>query len=405
MSAILNLPDIRPSLLLDFANSRTLDPRVSCIRATEATVNDFAKLRTVPANVPRTAYNPNAGHCLGLLVEPSAINKSLNSDDASLWQNTSSVIANNEIAPDGTLTADTILNPLDSGTQNMQFVTLEDGVTETFSRYLCKRSTAQWVRLRVSMNAQASASIFIDIKNKAIGTKNPEFTGAMFEDLGDWLRFSVQYTPPANQGGSRTYCYNPVAADGSPDPAIDKTLIVWRSQIEVGTKATSAIKTTGSQATRFTDSIYMALDDWFNPDEGTLVVEYELSKMTSNAAVVEINSLDTPTANKISMRYASGGHAQFLVAIDGVNQVSVAPSGVNVPGRYCRSMSYKSGEFMQAINGNVSAPQAGNIVPPLDNLRIGSEGNGSNMLNDTIRRIAYYPRAFTAAQHQRVTTL
>lgn len=87
MSVIADLPDIRPSLLLDFANSGRVDPRIQCIRASAATCcGPDGKLRTVAANVPRIDYDPVTGKCLGLLVEEARTNLWLNSATASAGQ-------------------------------------------------------------------------------------------------------------------------------------------------------------------------------------------------------------------------------------------------------------------------------------------------------------------------------
>lgn len=75
MTAIANLPDLRPSLLLDFANSGRVDPRIQCTRASAATCwGSDGKLRAVAANVPRIDYDPVTGKCLGLLVEEQRTN-------------------------------------------------------------------------------------------------------------------------------------------------------------------------------------------------------------------------------------------------------------------------------------------------------------------------------------------
>lgn len=80
MTAIADLPDIRPSLLLDFANSGRVDPRIECTRASSATCwGPDGKLRTVPANTPRIDYDPATGKCSGLLVEESRTNMLINS--------------------------------------------------------------------------------------------------------------------------------------------------------------------------------------------------------------------------------------------------------------------------------------------------------------------------------------
>lgn len=75
------LPKIRPTLNLDFANGRYMDPRVSFTRASAATYFDaMGVLRTAAAGEPRFDYGPVTGESLGLLVEGQATNLLLGSD-------------------------------------------------------------------------------------------------------------------------------------------------------------------------------------------------------------------------------------------------------------------------------------------------------------------------------------
>ena len=80
MTTITDFPAIRPSLLLDFANSGRVDPRISSTRASTATCyGPDGVLRTVASNVPRIDFDPLTGKCLGLLVEEARTNLLLNS--------------------------------------------------------------------------------------------------------------------------------------------------------------------------------------------------------------------------------------------------------------------------------------------------------------------------------------
>jgi len=55
-------PNIAPSLLLDFANVRTLDPRITFARASSATYFDqFGVLRSAANNVARFDHDPVTG--------------------------------------------------------------------------------------------------------------------------------------------------------------------------------------------------------------------------------------------------------------------------------------------------------------------------------------------------------
>ena len=70
----------RPALLLPFAQSGTVDPRITFTRASSATYFNLQGVLSTAANdVPRIDFDPITGRCLGLLIERSSTNIVLNS--------------------------------------------------------------------------------------------------------------------------------------------------------------------------------------------------------------------------------------------------------------------------------------------------------------------------------------
>lgn len=89
MSIQQNFPAISPSLSLNFARSKTLDPRITFTRTSTATrVNGQGLIEGVPANTPRFdhSYDPVSGtvKSLGLLIEESRSNLVLFSERSDL---------------------------------------------------------------------------------------------------------------------------------------------------------------------------------------------------------------------------------------------------------------------------------------------------------------------------------
>jgi hypothetical protein len=105
-------PVTRPSLLLDFANSKTVDRRITFTRSSSATYYDSQGiLRYAVTDQPRIDHDPSTGECRGLLIEEQRTNLYTYSEDFSnsAWSKTgTTVTSNTTIAPDGTSTADTI---------------------------------------------------------------------------------------------------------------------------------------------------------------------------------------------------------------------------------------------------------------------------------------------------------
>lgn len=80
MSIQSNFPAIKPTLLLDFANTRTLDGRITFTRASTATYFDqFGVMQTAASGVARFNHNPTTLESLGLLIEEQRTNLVLNS--------------------------------------------------------------------------------------------------------------------------------------------------------------------------------------------------------------------------------------------------------------------------------------------------------------------------------------
>ena len=108
--------DERPSLLLDFANSKTLDPRITFERQSIGTyVDEAGIIRTAADNEARFDHDPVTGESLGLLIEPTATNLSINSETN--WDT-----SNPQITADTT-----VLNP--SGGTNTFRCDIPSGVT------------------------------------------------------------------------------------------------------------------------------------------------------------------------------------------------------------------------------------------------------------------------------------
>ena len=106
-------PTVRPTLNLDFAKTKALDPRITFTRASTATfVGSNGLIQTAASGAPRFDHNPATGESLGLLVEGARTNLLLRSEefDNAYWGKTrSSVTANATTSPAGTLTADKLI--------------------------------------------------------------------------------------------------------------------------------------------------------------------------------------------------------------------------------------------------------------------------------------------------------
>jgi hypothetical protein len=99
-------PTVEPSLNLDFANTKRLDPRITFTRASTATfVGDNGLIQSAAVNAARFDHNPATGESLGLLVEEARTNLAYGRVIAYSQEGWTGVFPNNGLAPDNTFTA------------------------------------------------------------------------------------------------------------------------------------------------------------------------------------------------------------------------------------------------------------------------------------------------------------
>jgi hypothetical protein len=99
----LNYPEVRPTLDLNFARVKALDPRITFTRASGGSyVGADGLIKYAGVNEARFDHNPTTGESLGLLVEEQRTNLLLRSeefDNASWTAEASAITANTKLHP------------------------------------------------------------------------------------------------------------------------------------------------------------------------------------------------------------------------------------------------------------------------------------------------------------------
>jgi hypothetical protein len=419
MAIQLLYPTIAPSLNLDFANTRTLDPRITFTRASAATFFDqFGVLRTAAADAPRFDHNPVTGESLGLLIEEQRTNLLVRSEEfnEAAWTKTrASITANAIVAPDGTLTADKLVE--DTTASNTHFinrsVTVSGSTNYTLSVFT-KAGERSLVFLRFGPNASIEgglgASAAFDLSAGVIlgaqaGTATISNVGNGFYrcSLTALTASGVTSTQPEIRllppgwawGATSNY-----TGDGT------SGIYIWGAQLEAGAFPTSYIKTEASQVTRSADVAVMTgtnFSSWYRQDEGALLVDYSRPwAVPSSAIFPRTASIGTAGSNSnvIELNGAINGEI-FTVRAGNVDQAAIL-SAVSGSGRHAGA--YKLDDFAAALSGTLATPDTSGTVPTVNQLVIGNRQDGIRALNGHIRKLAYYPRRLSNAQLQALTT-
>lgn len=242
-------PTIEPSLKLDFANARALDPRITFTRASRATyIGRDGLVKYAGDDEARFDHDPTTGESLGLLIEEGRTNLIPHSQElnAATWNKYfgSSVSANYAIAPDGTQTADRIIfdgTPAGQITHNLSGLTI--GQQYVFSA---------WVKSDGSSNN--GCSLYVG------------GTSIQIIPTSEWKRIYLVRTA-AGTGE------NPLFLCG-----VVNSLLVWGVQYEAGSFPTSYFPTSGASATRGQEDVIItgtSFSSWYNQIEGTIYCSYK----------------------------------------------------------------------------------------------------------------------------------
>jgi len=409
MSVQSNFPAIKPTLLFDFANTEQLDPRITFTRSSNATYYDqFGVLKTAASGVARFDHNPVTGESLGLEIEEQRTNLLTYSeqfDNAAWTKGLSSITTNAIAAPDGTLTADKLVEDTSNGSHLIrQSVTgLASGSTLTLSVYLkaAERTTAQiYFNDNASTGNRIQADFNLSSGTTSSATNFGTFTGASssITSVGNgWYRCTISgvavgVTAVGNRVIMSTANYTGDGTSG---------IYIWGAQLEVGGFATSYIQTVASQVTRAADAASMTgtnFSSWYSQGQGTLYTEFNPLALAASSGVV-IN--DNTTSNRIRLATTSVSD-QGTVTTSGTAQ-AVLDGGTPAANTMMKlAMAYQVNNFALSLNGATAATDTAGTVPVVSQLQIGSET--TTVGNLTIKKMAYYPIVSTATQLQALTS-
>lgn len=389
---------LSPSLLLNFTNTSTLDPRITFTRSTTATfTGSNGLIQTAAIDAPRFDYNPTTLASLGLLIEEQRTNLFLQSQFASGWINfgTATQTPNNTAAPNGTTTAALVTSPATSD-YIYQAPATTIGLTYVFS-FFVKNSTATVSQYHVRTSNTAAIGT-LTWSGATLSSVTPTVGTASFVAVGNgWYRVSAVYTATEAAARHRIGGGDGVSTTGN--------IFVWGAQLEVGAFATSYIPTVASQVTRAADVAVMTgtnFSSWYNASEGTLYAE---------AAVIS-----TAYTTGVLLDVGAGGAFGTTAYINwfgsgwGLNPssapVNMSSSVVTTsPGKIAAALSANNAVI--AANGLLGGVDTSCAMPASPTtLSIGvrgwSGGNG-NFLNGTIRQIVYYPRRLANAELRGIT--
>lgn len=397
MSVIADLPDIRPSLLLDFANSRRVHPLIQCMRASTATCyGPDGVLRTVASNVPRIDFDLLSGKCLGLLVEEARTNLLLNSVFAGAASGSPGTAPTNfpfsvgngstEVIPAGIYTS----LRLTTSTAARHFLTQLNTPLEVGQHVFslpCNFYVASSVGNFLSASAGTAvftARYFVDGVEIASGTSvgTGKKTVSMLLDVTTAGTISMRFG---------------VGVATSAVGDVEFSL----PQLEKGAFPTSPILTTTAAATRAADSVTLQLSSPVSA--GALVVAATpIGWSGTDARIVSLT--DGTTANCVSLHLSPivNGSIASVVTAAGNFQYGPAEGAILPLRRLSRALTWGKASARVATNGVLGTAGGSITLPaPMNRLDIGNRLN-AQFFSGHIERCALYAARITDSQLQRI---
>ena len=231
---------VRPTLNLDFANSKKLDPRITFYRDSIATYYDSkGVLRYANHNEPRFDHDPVTGESKGLLIEETEHNLFSNSDNPEKWSLTSKATSfgwqsNGMKSPDGTMNA---------------------------TRFFITGTDPYWYQNNLTLNGTYTFSYWIKAEGTGVGKQyttrltNIGTNQSIADTLpSEWTRRSFTFTSSAT-----TTAYIGVEAPDN-SPADGDTLSIWGAQLEKLPFASSYMPSLNTFRSRSSNATYYDKD-------------------------------------------------------------------------------------------------------------------------------------------------
>ena len=392
MSIKANFPIVSPSIVMDFANSKTLDPRIIFTRTTTGTyVGADGLIKTAGVDEARFDHDPATGESLGLLIEESRTNLVKHSENflSFRWTNIGNpptLAADQVTAPDGTTTADKLSIPSGSGAIGLQSSILT-GIpvgTQITSSCFCKAAEHSYVRIEMQGGGNI-VSVNVDLSDGSLISQVNSPTAYKIEPyVNDWYRISVTSTTATSAASAlRVYLVN-ASGDISFTGTVGNGIYVWGGQHEEGMNASSYIPTNaGTTVTRAADIAEITGTDFSKTNLLQYSERFYETWVTSGTVVPNATTAPdgTLTADKVftdsSASFARLG--QTLTVANGVYTLSFyAKAGDTTSGKCFMKERNPSGNSANCTynlnNGTITVNSDGSGA--LTNQGIESAGNG-----------------------------
>ena len=455
VAATQDYPNFRPSLDLNFAAVKKLDPRITYYRSGPASYTDeFGIVKLVGANTPRFDHDPSTRESKGLLIEESRTNINMcttwrRSSDDRFSMNTaaeqlSGLNTNSVVGPDGT--AKGVARAWFTGSESnpggsvyvMASTSTSNGAHFTTTN---THTSSCWIRPGLetvfrmdahSNYASASASGSADTISFTFtltgdGTVTTIESGGISASVtkypNNWYRCTVTYHRNSTSSVQTAYgviVYPVNYASYNTNSQTGDIAWFWGPQVEKGSHPTSYIQNPndGTFSTRGADAAHMDAigDSFYNQLEGSVIMEYNYTEEADGAhSLFSFSGKESdPEASnprqwlRINKTAGTARGIRYSLTTD-AGSSSDDSSAVATPGQWDKfAFAYIAGDQDLYLNGSSILDLS--RTPPTNCYRLAfgnvgwTLGTETIMLEGHIRRFMYYPKKLPNSQLNTLTS-
>jgi hypothetical protein len=411
-------PSIRPTLDLDFANTKTLDPRITFTRASGGSyVGADGLIKYAGVNEARFDHDPETGESLGLLIEEARTNNAVSSQDfTTLWfpNGSASVISNAILSPSGNLDGTKFVEPTVNQENYIRNAarTLSAG-TYTASIYVHESSERRLSLRPVHLGStHHTSSVIFNPKTKTLGSPIGFGISASATNAGGgWWRVSLTFTTPDTR--NIQHGVNAITASAVYTGDGTSGIYIWGAQLEAGAFPTSYIPTQASTRTRALDSAQITgknFSDFYRQDEGSMVLFGMKHNMALGSFKMPYDLSDGSVPNEIHVALRVGDYTVYSAILNnGIVRRTDSISG-NVLKPFLAgdpfsssATSWKPGELVTSFRGDLAIIRLDINIPYVSRLDIGRRVNNTLIYIGTISRLTYFPKRLSNEQLRALT--
>ena len=417
-----NYPVTEPTLALDFANSRSLDSRITFTRASTATyVNSKGIIATAAINEPRFDHDPTSIESLGLLIEETRTNIFTRSEEMgnAVWvpnATLAAVTSNTAVAPDGATTADTFYELAANGAHTLSRTS---NITVTANTVYCwsvflkpnGRTTVDLLMRNAAFTDGFTLPSVTLTGDGSVGTPTITGSGVVSGSGIDaypngWYRAWISGTIDAVSTVMANFLYlrnvsTSYLGDGS------SGVYVWGQQLEQGAFPTSYIPTVASAVARSADLASMTgtnFSSWYNSLEGTIVSDSSFSGILTAQIAVVIS--DNTSNNYISIQTnpSTATTSRANIVTGGVTQAALGFASSFVADVNNKlALSYKLNDFAFSVDGQTVNTDTSGTLPTVSRMYLFASQAGGTVYSGHLASLYFYPKALSDAETQSIS--